>query len=180
MNEMRCRWCVEGARVGTSLAKGKWTHHAHSRRLGKVRSVPFSLNTPLSFVRGGLRFEATLCHPLVPCQGSWETPASRGLVETGVLPLTGDHCPSRCPSSSPKLRKTLLTPTTRITWGYGGGNQKAILLNFLQPFPPSPWPLHPNFLAGKRSGCYFIWNYWNCTVSCQLPLPPPALLQDGR
>lgn len=166
---------------GALLAKGKWAHRPHSGCLGQAGLSPSPSAPHSPTCRGwGTRYEATFCPLVVPARGPplGETPISQELVETNPLPLREHRCPLRCPPWSPTLSSTTPTPTSREA----GGVEEGIRLLFakLSLDILSPSLATPPRLPGKCSGCYFIRDYWNRTVSCQLPLPPPALRSDGR
>lgn len=76
-----------------------------SSALVKVRSFPFSLNTPLSWEHSELPSWSHILSLYGPQQGchSQEPTLLHGLVKTNVLPVQGHHCPPRCSYSSPKL-----------------------------------------------------------------------------
>lgn len=71
----------------------------------------------------------------------------------------------------PQTWTTTLTPVSRVA---GRGMEEGLMQLFvkLSLDISSLCLATPPRLPGKHSGCYFIWNYWNPTVSCQLfPLP---------
>lgn len=86
--------------------------------------------------------------------------------------------PSQMFLLQPQAWTTILTPVSRVA---GRGVEEGLIQLFAElslDIPslcldiPSLYlgsgTFTPPRLPGKRSGCYFIWNYWNPTVSCQL------------
>lgn len=137
----------------------------HSKRPAKVRSPNLLPQHPTVLcIQWAIIFEATSCHSVVPTSVAWAS-------EDKCPPPPRAPLPSQTFLLQPQVRITILIPISRVV---GRGVEEGLIQLFAE-FSldiPSLCLTTPPRLPGKCSGCYFIWNYWNPTVSCQLfPLP---------
>lgn len=160
-----------GARVGTFLAKGKWTHHAHSRcactqqvpEEGQI--LPFLPPHP-AFFPGGLYF-------------LWPSGPQHGLLAASSLTRAdGNRCPLSHQALPPsqmsvlQLRATLPSPTSRVAPGdmeEGIGKLFAKLSSAIPFLSPATPPRLPG-----RQACWLLFHLELLESYCLLSASSPS------